>query len=185
MQTCREIPARLTHAMHTVLDEFSVAYIALTEWVPPLFTVLVGGLLASLLFPRWQDSYARNKAREERKLALAEELSRNMTRYVTHWNRLRTIAELEVSRAGAGLSEEEFARKKGFVEARNSARDAVIDTLCSIEIYFSKEVRTIIDDFMRWDEACMSLGIDELPTREKYALQRRKVLSAVHEEVSQ
>lgn len=169
--------------MDIILDEFSIAYIALTQWAPPLITVLLGGLLASILFPRWQDRYARYHAREERKLALAEQLSKDMTRYVTYWNRLRTIAELESSRT-EGLSDAEFSRKQAFIDSRNSSRDSLIDTLCSTEVYFSEEVQTAIDEFLRWDESCTSLRLDELPDREEYTHRRRKILAVVHKEVS-
>ncbi len=169
--------------MNTVLDENSIAYIALTGWVPPLITILLGGLLASVLFPRWQDQRARYQAREDRKLALAEELARNMVRYVASWNRLRTIAELEASRPD-GLTEAEFERKKSFVEARNSGRDALLDTLCSLEIYFSSDVGAAIDDFVRWDEACLALRVDELPPREEYARRRQSILTKVHKEIA-
>ena len=78
--------------MNATLSEFSIVYVVLTELVPPLITVLLGGVLASVLFPRWQARHARYHAREDRRLALAEELSRNMTRYIASWNRLRSIA---------------------------------------------------------------------------------------------
>jgi hypothetical protein len=166
-----------------ILNELSVGYIVLTAWVPPLITVLIGGIFASILFPRWQDRHARYHAREERKLALAEEIARDMARYTTCWSRLRTIAELEISRED-GLTDEEFERKKGFVEARNSARDALMDTLCSLEIYFSSEVRSSIAEFVRWDEECSALRIDELPPREEYRNRSQRIVSKVSKEIA-
>lgn len=169
--------------MNTVLNKHSVLYIVLSEWVPPLITILIGGVLASVLFPRWQDQHARYHAREDRKLALAEEFSRNITRYLVCWRRLRTIAELELSRSD-GLTEAEFERKKKFVEARDTARDALMDTLCSLGVYFSNNVRASIDDFIRWDEACCSSRINDLPPREDYTKKRQELIAVVHREVA-
>lgn len=103
--------------MFTSLEENSVLHIALVEWVPPLITIVVGGLIASVLIPRWQDAHARHHAREARRLALAEELARNFLRYVISWERLLIIAELEAERP-EGLSDEEQARKISYVVRR-------------------------------------------------------------------
>lgn len=169
--------------MNTVLEENSVAHILLSNWAPSLITILLGGMFASVIFPRWQYAYSRARAREERKHALAEELSRNMRRYASCWNRLRSIAELEATRQ-ARLTEEEAARKRQFVEARNAARDTLLDTLCGIEIHFSRDVRRAVEQFMAWDETCSTARLHELPSREEYGLQRQKLLQVVHREIS-
>lgn len=169
--------------MFSVLDEHSVAYIVLTDWAPTLITILVGGLFASIFFPRWQYYYSRAQSREERKHALAEELSRNMRRYTNCWHRLRAIAELEVARQGT-LSEDEAGRKRQYVEARSTSRDALLDTLCSIEIYFSKDVRKVIDEFIIWDEKCSTARLHELPSREEYTQRRQVLLEIIHREIA-
>lgn len=168
--------------MNMVLEENSVGHILLSNWAPALITILLGGMFASVIFPRWQYAYSRARAREERKHILAEELSRSMRRYANCWNRLRSIAELEAARQG-GLTEDEAARKRQFVEARNAARDTLLDTLCGIDIYFSGDVRRAVDNFIAWDEACSVARLHELPSREDYTLQRQKLLQVVHREI--
>ena len=136
--------------MFTVLDEHSVLFIILSEWAPPLITILVGGLVASILIPRWQDAHARYHAREARRLALAEELSRNFSRYTTALSQLHTISKLEQSRA---LDDTERARKLSFVEARNNGWDALSDTFCNVQMYFADNTYAIIEEFIAWDRA--------------------------------
>lgn len=169
--------------MNPVVSQPSVAHIIMSNWAPSLITILVGGVFASILFPRWQYYYARARSREERKHTLAEDLSRNMRRYISCWNRLRSIAELEIVREGV-LSEEEAERKRNFVEARNASRDALLDTLCSIEIYFSENVQKGIDEFITWDDKCSTARVNELPSREEYVQKRRSLLEMVHREIS-
>lgn len=43
------------------LNEHSPLQIALVKWVPVLITVVIGGLFASIIFPRWQDRYIAKK----------------------------------------------------------------------------------------------------------------------------
>ena len=59
-----------------------------------------------------------------------------------------------------------------------------MDTLCSLEIYFSNEVRLSIHEFIRWDEACGALRVNELPSRDEYSRKRQLVLAAVHKELA-
>ncbi|MFA3915959.1 hypothetical protein [Ruegeria hyattellae] len=164
------------------MDEHSITYIALTKWAPPLITIFVGGLMASILFPRWQDRYNRHRAREDRKLALAEEVAQNMKKYIQAWNRLRAIAELEASRPD-GLTEVEFERKKSYVEERSNARDELHDNLVSAQLYFSADAQAAIGDFFRWDERCSELHLDQLPERSEFAVESRKVVSTIHAEI--
>lgn len=169
-------------ALNAVLNEHSVAYILLSDWAPSFITILIGGIFASVIIPRWQYHDLRSRSQEERKHALAEELSRNLRRYTISWNRLRSIAELEISKQGT-LTEEETARKRQFVEARSASRDMLLDTLCSIEIYFSEDTRKVIDEFIGWDEKCSTARIHELPPREEYAQKRQVLLQKVHREI--
>ena len=165
-----------------ILEEFSVFYIVLTQWVPPLITILIGGYLASILFPKWRDSIVRTRATEDRKLALAEDLSKCLTRYLLNWNRLRTISELEMSR-NTGLTEIEHERKKQFVSDRNDSRDHLIDVMASAEIYFSHEVQDAIEQFKTWDEANSAMRINELPSSSEFDARKRKLLNAIHSEI--
>ncbi|WP_434052361.1 MAG: hypothetical protein RDA78_24395 [Roseibium sp.] len=149
------------------IEQDTIYYIALTRWVPPLITILVGGLFASILFPRWQENYARNKAREQRKLEIYEEVARWTYRYGVFWDRLITISRLEKSKAG-GLEDAEMERKKQFVEDRNEARLQLSDALCRAELYFSDETLRAVQRFRKWDEGLSKLYLNQLPSKEKF-----------------
>lgn len=104
-----------------------------------------------------------------------------MTAYINVWHRLRSIAELELERS---LTEEEFERKKGFVASRTEARDTLNDTLCSLEVYFSKETAATVEEFTRWDEDNTVRRVTELPPRSEFTVWRRRLLYKVQSEIS-
>lgn len=168
--------------MNFLADQNSISFIILTKWAPPLLTVFVGGLLASLLFPRWQDRHANNQARQHRRLALAEEVQRNFRRYISSWNRLRSISQLERDRPN-GLSNIEFERKNKIAEARTLSRDELLDTMCSLEIYFSDEVQRRIWEFYSWDDRLATLRLEDLPSRSVFLDKQREIILLVQQEI--
>lgn len=149
------------------LNQHSVLYIALTKWAPPLITILIGGLFASILFPRWQSNFSRNKAREERKLEVYEDVSKWVNRYRVCWKRVVIISTYEANQTD-GLDEAQSARKQNFLEARNDARLELSDAMCRAELYFSDSALEIVKEFRKWDDALSSLRLQELPSSAEF-----------------
>ena len=50
---------------------------ALTDWMPPLITIVIGGLFASILFPAWQSRFNKSKAASSRRLEIAESVAKH------------------------------------------------------------------------------------------------------------
>ncbi|KZM44084.1 hypothetical protein [Labrenzia sp. OB1] len=149
------------------LNQHSVIFIALTKWVPPLITILIGGLFASILFPRWQDRYTKSHARAQRRLEILEEVARWAMRYKTEWLRLIAISEHE-SKKPNGLTKTEMDRKQQHVSDRNNARLELSDALCRAEVYFSDKALEAAAAFREWDEQIMVQQLQDLPNRQEF-----------------
>lgn len=132
----------------------------LTSWGPPVITVIIGGALASLLFPRWQNRAAQAKTFNERRFALMEEIADLFPRYIASWRRLMQISTLEQTRP---LDEAETKRKMDFVAQRSEARDALCSALNRGQIYFSEDTWGIIQSFLIWDEGNTAKRLEDLP----------------------
>ncbi|MEL6266442.1 MAG: hypothetical protein AAFR52_12470 [Pseudomonadota bacterium] len=167
--------------MGDAISEGSLLYIALTNWGPTVFTVGVGGYLASVLFPRWQSGYQMTKQRTARKIEIAESVARNLEGYIIAWRRLIAISKLERERP---LDEVEQARKAGFVTERNDLRDALFADLNVCGLYFSPPVTRLVHDFCDWDEENAVRRLDELPGIEEWRAWERRILEAMRDEMS-
>ena len=66
--------------------------LVLSQWIPPLISVLLGGLIASILVPRWQTDFEKARLYDKRKLELLEKISEAFPRYVVNWNHLNHIS---------------------------------------------------------------------------------------------
>lgn len=147
------------------LDPNSVGYLLLSNWGPPIVTIFVGGAFASLLVPRWQARWNRDRATEERRIALYEAISEHFSMYVTAWRRLLQIARLERER---NLSELERARKEDYLRSRTDARDSLICEFAKARIYFSRNSGDAIAKFVHWDEKNGSKNFGDLPDIEEW-----------------
>lgn len=156
-----------------ILDENSVLSLLVRYWGPPAITVIVGGIMASLLFPRWQNRAAQAKAFNDRRFVILEEIADLFPRYVAAWRRLIQISELEKERA---LSEAESTRKQTFVAQRNEARDAVCSALSRGRVYFSDESWTTIEEFLSWDEGNSAKRLGELPNIREWRQWESRIL---------
>lgn len=165
----------------TALAENSPLAIALAQWVPAGITIVVGGVFASILLPRWQNANARFHAREARRLAIAEEMAKNMERYILSLNRLLIISRAE---CGNPLSDAEIRRKEGFLDARNKHREALRDSMCSISLYFSSRSEIMIRKFNEWDDASVNLTVDKAPPIDQWRTRGERVMSQIRSEVS-
>lgn len=142
------------------IDPDGPAFKLMTSWGPPVITLLVGGVLANLLYPRWQERAARNRTFNERRFAIMEEIADLFPPYVAAWRRLVQISELERTRP---LSDAESERKMLFVSQRTEARDALCSALSRSQIYFSDKSWDTICSFLEWDEANSAKRLEELP----------------------
>jgi hypothetical protein len=143
------------------LDESSAAYLIIRYWTPPIISIVLGGLFASILFPRWQNNYARVKSLTEHRIALVESIAVQFAAYTTGWRRLIQISTLEAERA---LTEQEAARKADFVAERNKARDALCASFARGQLHFTEKACGVIKKFMEWDEAQATKPLSDLPS---------------------
>nr|WP_321249049.1 hypothetical protein [uncultured Ruegeria sp.] len=170
--------------MFEALPENSIALIIASEWLPTILTILLGGWFASVLIPRLQANFERNKTREKRRFELAEEVAQNLVHYRMCWERLLSIAKLEQDRKEDGLTEVEFDRKKTFVKDRNEARDKLINSLTSVQFYFSKKSQYQAANFIEWDQSIQTLGLQDLPRKCEWELRITTLIKTLHEELA-
>jgi hypothetical protein len=161
--------------MNALLD------IVLKEWIPPLVSVLLGGLIASILVPRWQVKFEKGRLYDRRKLELLEQISETFPRYVVNWNRLIYISLHEAKKGN--LSQDEILRKQRFIDDRNSTRDALVSALNASRIYFSSNTEQLIEEFYHWDDQCSIMRVGELPKIDAWWTWERKLLSAMKNEL--
>ena len=142
------------------LDPNSIEFLMLRHWGPPIATIVLGGLGASLIVPRLQSRRDRWKAINDRKIALYEAIADQFGRYVSSWRRLLSIAYLERSRP---LSDLEQQRKQRFIDERYAARDSLFSEFAKARLYFSDDCCNRIDAFIAWDETHVNSTLDDLP----------------------
>lgn len=161
------------------LDPESPLALMMRHWGPPLITILLGGLCASILFPRWQASYTRARAAAQHRLELAESLASAFARYVTAWRRLIDIARLGVERP---LTDTETERRNSFVVQRNDARDSLLDLCARSQLYYSDQVAELIASFVAWDTQQASKRLEDLPDIAEWREWEKMVLRALKRE---
>jgi hypothetical protein len=167
--------------MNPVLNQHSVLYIILTEWAPIFITIIGGGLTASVLVPRWQNKYNRNKALETRRLEIAEHVAKALNRYVYLWGRVISISKLE--HRNVGLTPDQKSRKDSFIDERNNGRLELSDALCSAELYFGNYTELAINRFRKWDEGFSSASLADLPSIEEFNEEKTVLIGALKKEV--
>ncbi len=163
------------------LDESSLAYIVLSQWMPGLIAVIAGGVLANLIYPKLQRRSQRSAQVEEKKIEIAEALVTSFNRYIIAWNRLMVIAKLGEERA---LKESEQERKKGFVEDRKLCRDTLLDNLRLCQLYFSDETCAEMQRFMDWDDAQSSKLLKDLPPISAWRDHENTIVGLVKNEIN-
>jgi hypothetical protein len=161
------------------LRQNSPAHLAAQYWVPPIITIVLSGLFASILLPRWQSKYAKTRALAENRLRLSEELSVSFQLYIDAWRRLRQITELEAVRQ---LKESEADRKRRFVEARQLYRDRLSESCMRARFYFTDQASDEISKFLEWDEMQSAKRLDDLPDLKEWGQWRDRVISALRRE---
>ncbi|MGB3408005.1 MAG: hypothetical protein WBA67_10965 [Jannaschia sp.] len=163
------------------LDETSLAYIVLSRWLPGLITVVAGGYVASILFPRLQRSAQRAGQVEEKRIEIAEQIVQSFNRYIVSWRRLIQISGLETVRA---LTPEETDRKINFVTERNARRDDLLDKLKLCQLYFCDTTCGEIDRFVVWDEGQSTKSLEALPNLEEWRRHERAITRLIKNEIT-
>lgn len=163
------------------LDESSLAYIVLNRWLPGLITVVAGGYMASILFPKLQRSSQRVTQIEEKKIEIAEQIVQCFNRYIVSWRRLIQISQLETDR---DLTDQEAERKMGFVSERNERRDALMDKLKLCELYFCSSTCSEIQRFVAWDEGQSNKPLEELPELLAWRRHEKTIVGLIKNEIS-
>jgi len=156
--------------------------IILTNILPPLISVGVGGILVAYFAPRLQKRFERTKLYDRRKMELSEEIVDSFTLYVSGWRRLINVLNLQKTR---DLSEVEAARKAGYIVQRDSARDKLIANLHLISLYASPAFRSVADEFNSWDTAQASKRLEELPPVEEWEHWRARIQSGLQSEMTE
>jgi Tfp pilus assembly protein PilE len=162
------------------LAERSIAFIILSNWIPPLITIVIGGIFASILLPLWQHKYTQSKALAARRLEIAENVTKNFQKYIVSWKRLMTISALEQE---AGLNDEQRQTKMSFVAVRNANRDALLESLALTKIYFPASCAAVVGSFLKWDEDRSTERLDQLPGITVWREWEQRVLQSLHQEL--
>lgn len=160
--------------------DISFFEIVIRNWIPTIFTVGMGGYLASVLFPRLQARFHTNRQMIEKRFLLAEQAMCCLATYAVFWRRIILISSLEIKRP---LDEHEGPRKKCFVEQRNKCREELLMTLVKCRLYFSSSAGELISEFMAWDEQNSSKNLFELPAVEEWQKWRDKISIALKREL--
>lgn len=181
MQDTNDCAKGLTTAMlNFALDENSFLYLVLRYWVPSLLSIIAGGLFASVLIPRWQARWSKNRAQEDRRVELYETIAEHFSLYITAWRRLIEIATLEATRP---LSEQEAERKQAIVAHRTEERDELLRAFSKSSLFFSAESDARIEAFLEWDECNGAKRLDELPEIDEWKRREKEILSSLRRDL--
>ena len=166
--------------MLSIVPENSVLSILLSDLLPAILTIVLGGLLAAIAFPRLQYRFDVVKQNNQRKRDLSEEIVRGFEKYVSDWRRLITIANYSLDQK---LSKEEELRRSKFIESRNESRDGLLGSLRSGKLYFSSKTCCTIEKFLKWDEAQSSLTLERLPPVEEWRKWQEEITDLLSNEL--
>jgi len=146
----------------------------------------MGGFVANVIYPR----YLRKKAVTERRALIAEDVAAEMNTYITSWRRLIDAAKYagkrhtellkehgeelpEVAEAELNACSERVAT---FAENRNICRDKLHSSLSRCRLYCKEDEQSVIEDYLRWDEAQVTKTLDDLPTLRDWRRWEQKLL---------
>lgn len=167
--------------MEAGVAENTLLHIALTQWAPSIFTICVGGLLASVIFPRLQGRWQVDRTRHAKRVEIAERIAQQLDRYIVCWRRLMQISQLEASRA---LTAEEAERKRAFIAQRNERRDALHDSLTIGGLYFSDGAAELFAAYRAWDEGNAAKRLSDLPDIAEWRDWERRIVATVKRELA-
>ncbi len=154
------------------------------EWGPPLISIVVGGMVASLLLPRLQTGFNRSRLFEQKRMEAMERVAETFPAYIANWRRLMTVAQAQRAAPpqdadAAGRLEE---MKLRFADQRNACRDELAALIARARLYFSDDVASLLDEFLRWDERHAQARLEDLPQPEDWRKWELKLLEAMRSE---
>lgn len=165
---------------NTGLPEFSPMAIVLAEWVPIALTIIIGGLFATILFPRWQDRYIKRKVLAERQQSIIEETAELLNAYTNVWRRLIEISKHEASLLEDGRDiEKAIEMKAQFVSQRAAVHDRLMANLSRAKVLVSTTQRHEISEFIEWAESMSTLTLEELPEVSAWRTWEEKLLTSL------
>lgn len=167
--------------MHEAMNENSLALIMLREWAPTVFTIVFGGLFASIVIPIWQDRFNRSRALVDRKIILAERIAADFQQYITSWRRLIQISEFE--RQKGSLTAAESDRKGDFVKQRNDSRDSLFEGFSVLRIHYSPATVDKVEKFIQWDETKTIAELSNLPKISEWSVWKDNILASMKREM--
>ncbi|MEM8547993.1 MAG: hypothetical protein AAGF46_07515 [Pseudomonadota bacterium] len=178
-----ELLSQLLSGVETLLTEplnpDSPLRLMMQYWGPPLITIILGGVFASILLPGWQEAQARARVIAEHRAKLTESLASAFARYITAWRRLIDISYLGQQRP---LSDAETSRRDQFVIDRNAARDELLDLCARGQLYFSDGVAAMISEFVAWDTSQAAKSLDSLPKIEEWRKWETRILTRLRKD---
>lgn len=173
--------------LHEYSKDETLIYTIMRYLLFPAIILVIGGIAANILYPRWQDKYLRQKSLNARKFEIGENIFSLVNIYVTTWRRLIEVSSYEkdtykaLNRSRSEERKNELnvkledasIRKMEFVKDRGVHRDALMDAVCRFKIYVDIEAQTILDDFVRWDSAQSTKTLEELDIDKWHAWEDR------------
>lgn len=162
------------------LKEFSPLAIVLAQWAPVVITIILGGLFASIIFPRWQSRYLERKTFLERRQKIVEEAAELLNSYTTSWRRVIEISRYELQLVEGDRDTTDALRmKKQFVTQRSEIHDKLMACLSRAKVVVSRQQRNEINLFIEWAESTSTLTLNELPEIGKWREWEDQLLSSL------
>lgn len=135
----------------------SLVEIVLVEWAPLVFSLIVGGVLANILFPRWQAKIQRAKDLAQRRRELCEEVIQAFESYISNLSRLysfsfSTTVEQKSEPQGIPDNDNAFSRQQEYVRNRDESKDRLYTAFALSALYFPSSVTSEIEQFKVWNK---------------------------------
>jgi type II secretory pathway pseudopilin PulG len=139
----------MTNWWYQDLKEFSPLAIILAQWVPVVTTIVLGGLFAAIIFPRWQNSYLERKTLLERRQRLVEEAAELLNSYTNVWRRLIEISKYEIKLINDKRdTSTALETKKQYVAKRSEIHDRLMACLSRATVVVGSKQRSDINKFI-------------------------------------
>lgn len=153
--------------------------IALRDWLPAVFQLVLGGVGAAFILPLIQRRFARSNRIEERRIVISEKIAQEFNLYVTNWRRLRTYSEAHLR---SELDRPSEARLYEYAAARSQSRDELMSALVLARLYFDESLWRKISEFMEWDERHSQSSLADLPELAQWKSWKDEILGMMGNE---
>jgi hypothetical protein len=152
--------------------------------LPPIITGVIG-LIAGVALALVQHSAATDRYFLEHRVTAAEGVAAEFSTYIHHWNRLRTRNHRfrELDKSGSPPSASDIAELKAIAGDRNKARDTLYAHLNKLNLYFKKDVSTLVASFKDWDAQYAVSTLEQLPEIKEWEERQAGILGAIGKEL--